>query len=492
VPFLVIEPVNTALDDYRWLATRPGFEDLLVLTVGNEDVAPLRLNPFEVPVGVRIGSHIAGLLACFDAAFGLWDPLPTIYNRALRATYARRGLVATDRAHPEHRGNWPTLADFVTEMRTQTEQLDYSGEVRSNIVAASQLRAESLAEGACASTLDCRASFPMANLLGRPVVLELAEVGDNEKEQSLMTALVLQTMTEYYKASRPESGALAHVTVIEEAHRLLGRPTGAQGGDAKEGNAQARAAQAFADTLAQNRKYGEALVIVEQVPGKLVEDAYKNTNLKIMHRLPAEEDRKVLGSAMTFSADQERYAASLPPFTAFAHYDGLDRPALIQVPDVRAEAAKAAGRTRAPLATDDELGHRFRTLAATTPEIDEAIAPFAECVGCQHRCTFRARAATAMQLDDVAEFKVRVKAYPKTAAGQREWWNQTTSWVRTIADRVPLHGIGDGAVVIDEAAAAAQADFEACVVVHVGRRAYRRGVLPWVTRFRAVRAEAAR
>ena len=41
-------------------------------------------------------------------------------------------------------------------------------------------------------------------------------------------------------------------------------------------------------------------MIVEQVPGKLVEDAYKNTNLKIMHRLPAEEDRKVLGSAMTF------------------------------------------------------------------------------------------------------------------------------------------------------------------------------------------------
>ncbi len=494
IPFLVIEPANTTLDDYRWLATRPGFEELLVLTVGNEDVAPLRLNPFEVPVGVRIGSHIAGLLACFDAAFGLWDPLPTIYNRALRATYAKRGLVYTDRARPEHRDAWPTLADFVAEMRTQTERLDYSGEVRSNIVAASQLRAESLAEGACASTLDCRVSYPMANLLGRPVVLELADVGDNEKEQSLMTALVLQTMTEYYKAGRAESGALAHVTVIEEAHRLLGRPT-AQSGDAKEGNAQARAAQAFADTLAQNRKYGEALVIVEQVPGKLVEDAYKNTNLKLMHRLPAEEDRRVLGSAMTFSADQERYAASLPPFTAFAHYDGLDRPALIQVPDVRADAAKAAGLARAPLATDAELAQRFRSLAAATPEIDEAIAPFAECVGCQHRCAFRSRAATAMQPEHVAEFKVRVKAYPKTAAAQREWWKQMTAWVRTVADRVPLHTAADAADAAlssadDAAEALAQADYEACVLVHIGRGAYRRGVLPWVARFRTARMEA--
>jgi hypothetical protein len=486
VPFLVIEPVNSTLDDYRWLATRPGFEDLLVLTVGNEDVAPLRLNPFEVPPGVRIGSHIAGLLACFDAAFGLWDPLPIIYNRALRATYAGRSFVSTDRAQPEHRGTWPTLTDFVREIRTQTERLDYSGEVRSNIIAASQLRAESLAEGACASTLDCRSSYPMEALLGRPVVLELAEVGDNAKEQSLMMALILQTMTEHYKANRPESGALMHVTVIEEAHRLLGRPA-AQNADARQGNSQARAAQAFADTLAQNRKYGEALVIVEQVPGKLVEDAYKNTNLKIMHRLPAEEDRQVLGSAMTFSAEQERYAASLPPFTAFAHYDGLDRPALIRVPNVRADAAKQARRARAPLASDTALAERFRAATKANPEIDAALAPFPECEGCSHRCAFRARAATVVQPEHAAQFRRRLKAYPNTASAQRAWWEEVAEWVESIANSLSLPSTPEG----NGMGESARSDFESCVVVHIGRSAYRRGgVLQWVTRFRTERAKA--
>jgi hypothetical protein len=476
VPFLVIEPVNSTMDDYRWLADRPGLAEMIVLTVGNEQVAPLRLNPFEVPPGVRVGSHIAGLLACFDAAFGLWDPLPAIYNRALRDTYARRCIVPTDLSGPRHAGAWPTLADFVARMREQTERLDYAGEVRSNIIAASRLRAESLAEGACASTLDVAASYPMAELLRRPVVIELAEVGGNEKEQSLVTALILQVMTEWYKAGRsglPPTDGLAHVTVVEEAHRLLGQPV-SQGGGFREGNAQARAAQAFANTLAENRKYGEGLVIVEQVPGKLVPDAYKNTNLKVMHRLPAEDDRHLIGATMRFSDDQERYAASLAPFTAFAYHDALDRPALIRVPDVRGDAARAAGREREPLPSDATLAQRFRTLAAEVPEIDAALAPFAECESCRYRCRFRSRAATVVRPGHAAEFKTRVKAYPNTVATRAQWWRQTVAWVRGIADLAPL----------DRPEADEHREYEACVFVHIGRGAWRRDVLPWVRLYR--------
>ncbi|MEU4270628.1 DUF87 domain-containing protein [Streptomyces sp. NPDC026092] len=478
VPFLVLEPVNSALDDYRWLATRPGFEDLLVLTVGDESVAPLRLNPFEVPVGVRVSTHIAGLMACFDAAFGLWDPLPSVYNRALRATYARKRIVPTDVADPSHAGDWPTLRDFITEMRKQCEQLDYSGEVRDNIIAASRLRAESLAEGACGTTLDVARSYPVEELLRRPVVVELAGVGDNEKEQSLVTALLLQNMTEYYKANRV-GGSLAHVTVIEEAHRLLGRPA-AHGGDAKEGNAQARAAQAFANTLAENRKYGEGVVIVEQVPGKLVEDAYKNTNLKVMHRLPSAEDRNLIGGTMRFSPDQERYAASLEPFQAFAHHDRIDRPGLLRVPDVRAQAAREAGVSRAPLATDAELATRFRALAADDEAVDAALAPFPDCEGCRHRCSFRTRAATAVWPEHGTKLKERVAAYPKTGAEQADWWRDTGDWVAELADTVPLRvpeGEGDRDPVVS--------DYRACVFVHVARAAWQRNTLPWVRLYRA-------
>ncbi|WP_157857878.1 ATP-binding protein [Streptomyces durhamensis] len=470
VPFLVLEPVNSDLDDYRWLATRPGFEDLVVLTVGDETTAPLRLNPFEVPAGVRISTHMAGLMACFDAAFGLWDPLPNIYNRALRASYARKGIVPTDLASTDQ--EWPTLRDFTVEMRRQCEALDYSGEVRDNIVAASLLRAEALAEGACGSTLDVARSYPVAELLNRPVVVELAAVGDNEKEQSLITALILQTMTEHYKANR-SGGSLAHVTVIEEAHRLLGRPQG-QSGDTKEGNAQARAAQAFANTLAENRKYGEGVVIVEQVPGKLVEDAYKNTNLKVMHRLPAQADRELIGGTMRFSPDQERYAATLEPFQAFTHHDRLDRPALVAVPDVRAAAAREAGLARAPLATSPDLAARFRDFAGTHPSVSTALAPFPECEGCRHRCAFRSRAATAVWPEDAKELRQRVTVYPKSKPEQTAWWQSTASWITDVADRAPLSAEDPAAL----------SGYRACVFVHVARSAWQRKTLPWVRLYR--------
>lgn len=472
IPFLVIEPVNSRLDDYRWLAGRPGMQDLIVLTVGNEDVAPLRLNPFEVPIGVRVGAHIAGLLACFDAAFGLWDPLPSIYNRALRDAYAKRGIVPTELAGPSHLGRWPTMNDFIARMKEQTDRLDYAGEVRSNIIAASQLRAESLAEGACGSTVDCAVSYPIGELLRRPVVIELAEVGDSEKEQSLMIALILQTMTEYYKAGR-ENGDLAHVTVVEEAHRLLGRPN-PSAGDGREGNAQARAAAAFANTLAENRKYGEGMVIVEQVPGKLVEDAYKNTNLKVMHRLPADDDRRLIGGTMRFSDDQERYASTLAPFTAFAFHDRLDRPALIQVPDVRGLAAAESGQERAPLADDAELGRRFRAFAAATPAVAAAIAPFAECEGCRHQCAFRARAATAVRAVPPAQLRARVAAYPATIPERREWWAGTIASTRELAAAVPLAGADEEA----------QLDYENCVFVHLTRQAWRQNTLGWTRQYR--------
>ena len=47
--------------------------------------------------------------------------------------------------------------------------------------------------------------------------------------------------------------------MIEEAHRLLARPQGS--GSADEAQAKEKAAEAFANSLAENRKYGEGIII---------------------------------------------------------------------------------------------------------------------------------------------------------------------------------------------------------------------------------------
>ncbi|MBR7838950.1 ATP-binding protein [Actinospica durhamensis] len=466
IPFLVIEPVNAELDDYRWLATRPGFEDLLVLTVGDERTAPLRLNPFEAPPGVSVQAHMGGLKSCFDAAFGLWDPLPAIYDRALLALYRSRGIVPSERSSARYAGRWPRLAEFSDCLAEEVAKLGYQGEVRANIEAAAQLRAQSLAYGACAATLDCASSFPVAALLDRPVVVELAALGDNEREQTLVTALLLSALTEYYKANREPASGTRHVMVIEEAHRLLGRPAGASSGG-KDGDAQAAAAARFANTLAENRKYGEGVVVVEQVPGKLIEDAYKNSNLKVMHRLPAEDDRKTIGATMRFNPDQERQAAALAPFSGYVYHDRLDRPVLVQVPDVRGEAARAEGLRRAPLAGAPALRARFERFIQEIPDADAALTTFPDCTGCAHRCFYRGNAepvATASAAEELDRRVTEFRTLPK--AERKDWWAQTLGWLgRAAADTAPAE-LPD----VLEPDSERLADYEACVVVHLGRR----------------------
>jgi uncharacterized protein len=124
------------------------------------------------------------------------------------------------------------------------------------------------------------------------------------------------------RAGRQEG--LRHVIVIEEAHRLLRA--------GREGRASAHAVELFASMLAEIRAYGEGLVIAEQIPAKLVPDVVKNTALKVVHRLPARDDRDLVGAAMNLDEGQSRQVVSLPPGVAAVFADGMDRPVRVRVP----------------------------------------------------------------------------------------------------------------------------------------------------------------
>ena len=159
-----------------------------------------------------------------------------------------------------------------------------------------------------------------------------------------MIALLLNAMTENYQAVRGASATLRHVTVVEEAHRLLAR--GSKSGGAEEAQAKEKAAEAFANTLAENRKYGEGLIIAEQIPSKLVEDAVKNTNLKIMHRLTAEEERRYLGETMGLDDAQSRFATRLSTGEALVYADEYPEATLAEI------KPRLASSTPHPVASD--------------------------------------------------------------------------------------------------------------------------------------------
>jgi CRP-like cAMP-binding protein len=332
---------------------------------------PLRFNPFEVSPGVLVGEHMANLLACFKAAFGLWEPLPSIYQDALNLTYLRSGFLASERPGTGHRV-WPTAVEFMRAMTEVTAELGYAGEVRSNIEAASIRRSQQLVRGATASAFLTDQPNDIARLLDHPVILELKSLGSGD-EQALVMALLLNAITEHYQAVRGASRELVHVTLVEEAHRLLARSQGARA--AEDAQAREKAAEAFANTLAENRKYGEGVIIAEQLPTKLVQDAVKNTNLKIMHRLTAEDDRRYLGETMGLDETQIRFATRLQTGEALVYSD---------------EFAETTHVTITPV------------LTATVPGrvVPRAAVPFGACDHCRSQCTYRG-AGLAMVCDPV-------------------------------------------------------------------------------------------
>ena len=89
----------------------------------------------------------------------------------------------------------------------------------------------------------------------------------------------------------------------------------------------------FADLLAEIRAYGEGLVIAEQIPAKLIPDVIKNTAVKIVHRLPAADDRDAVGATMNLTPAQSEYLVTLRPGEAAVHADGMDYPVLARMPD---------------------------------------------------------------------------------------------------------------------------------------------------------------
>lgn len=117
-------------------------------------------------------------------------------------------------------------------------------------------------------------------------------------------SLILQFLYEYSSA-KAEIGKIdfndnscKHLTIIEEAHRVMMKCENPE-------MPQYKSAMMFSNMLSEIRAYGEGMLLVDQVPTRLIPDAIKNTNTKITHRLVAEDDCKAIAESMGVSKEQQ-------------------------------------------------------------------------------------------------------------------------------------------------------------------------------------------
>jgi uncharacterized protein len=328
LPWLVIEPAKA---EYARMAGRlQDRADVLVIRPGRTDTLPASLNPLEPERGFPLQTHIDLVRALFLAAFEADEPFPQVLSYALTRCYEDLGW---DLALGEPKKNrvgvvpkYPALGDLQRTAMDVVEHIGYGKEVTADVRGFIDIRLGSLRLGTPGRFFEGGHPVDVDELLRHNVVLELEDIG-NDQDKAFFIGTVLIRVVEYLRqryGRREEPVELRHVTVVEEAHRLLKV--------VERDSPAAHAVELFAGLLAEIRAYGEGIVVAEQIPSKIAPDIVKNTALKVVHRLPAYDDRFVVGATMNLGERQSDYLVTLPPGRAAVFADGMDRPLLVAMP----------------------------------------------------------------------------------------------------------------------------------------------------------------
>lgn len=344
LPWLVIEPVKSEYSAMAGRLAGTGAE-LTIINPADPAAIPLAVNPLAPEPGYPVQAHIDMLRALFLAAFEAHEPFPQIMSQALQRVYESCGwdTVTGGGAEGSPPPSVPTLAQLRQAALEVIADVGYGRELQADVRGFVDVRLRSLRTGSAGRFFEGGHPADLKSLLGRNVVLAIEDVANDEDKAFLIGTLIIR-ITEHLRlrarSGRAAEPALTHVIVIEEAHRLL--RAGREG-------AAGHAVELFAGMLAEIRAYGEGLIIAEQIPAKLIPDVVKNTALKIVHRLPAKDDRELVGATMNLDAEQSRQVVAFPPGMAAVFADGMDRPVRIQVPfGGAAELADGGDRLTGP------------------------------------------------------------------------------------------------------------------------------------------------
>lgn len=204
-----------------------------------------------------------------------------------------------------------------------TDSSDSKGDYTGALVT----RVKSLTNGISGQVLCSVNDIDEEYLFDQNTIVDLSRVSSLETKSLLMGVLILK-LNEYRMCTSEENQPLRHVTVMEEAHNILKRsPTGGSEGS----NVQAKSVEMISSAIAEMRTYGEGFIIVDQSPTAVDVSAVKNTNTKIIMRLPDYEDCKIAGLSMGLNDSQIREISRFPMGVAVVYQNNWVEAVLTQI-----------------------------------------------------------------------------------------------------------------------------------------------------------------
>lgn len=299
--FIIIEP---AKGEYR--DALGGYPGVSVYGTNPYKAPILRLNPFSFPKDTHVLEHIDRLVEVFNACWPMYAAMPAVLKASVELAYENCGWnLASSKCFTGSR-NFPTFRDVRSALPDVVNSKGFSKDTQGDYTGALLTRLESLTNGINGQVLCAKDELADGELFDRNVIVDLSRVGSSETKALLMGILVLK-LQEHRMAQRAaganrSNSGLQHITVLEEAHNLLRRTSTEQSQESS--NLQGKSVEMLTNAIAEMRTYGEGFIIADQAPGLLDMAAIRNTNTKIVLRLPDEGDRVLIGRAAGLNDDQ--------------------------------------------------------------------------------------------------------------------------------------------------------------------------------------------
>lgn len=323
IHFMVIEPAKGEYknvfgrrNDVTVLGTNPFYSDLL------------RINPFKFPPTVHVLEHVDRLIEIFNVCWPMYAAMPAVLKDAVLQAYEVCGWNLLTSTNDLSSGLFPTFADLQNELINVINNSAYSQELKSNYIGALVTRVNSLTNGLNGQIFSAD-EIDNTALFDKNVIVDLSRIGSLETKSLIMGILVMRLNEHRMAYSDGMNQPLKHVTVLEEAHHILKRTSGEQNPEGS--NMTGKSVEMLSNAIAEMRTYGEGFIIADQSPGAIDMSAIRNTNTKIIMRLPDEMDRRLAGKSAALRDEQLDEIAKLPKGVAVVYQNDWLEPVLCKI-----------------------------------------------------------------------------------------------------------------------------------------------------------------
>lgn len=321
IKFLVVEP---AKGEYKHIFGQE--EDVCVYGTNPQLTPLLKLNPFSFTKETHILEHLDRLIEIFNVCWPMYAAMPAVLKKAVEKSYIDCGWDLIKSVN-EFGGIYPTFADVAENIKEIIDFSEYDNENKGAYKGSLLTRIESLTNG-INGLIFSQEELSNQQLFDSNVIVDLSRVGSSETKSLIMGILVLK-LQEYRMSQADMNSSLRHLTVLEEAHNLLKRTSTEQVSESS--NLIGKSVEMLANSIAEMRTYGEGFIIADQAPGLLDLSVIRNTNTKIIMRLPDWSDRELVGKSANLNDDQILELARLPKGVAAVYQNEWIQPVLCKV-----------------------------------------------------------------------------------------------------------------------------------------------------------------